>query len=185
MTVDQVLAFTVSDTKLLAGIKDEGVFLTTNNGVNWIEINEGLLATDVRSLGISDTNLFAGTREGVWRRTLYEIIVSAEELPNHLPSSFSLFQNYPNPFNPSTKIRFTIPNVIASGAMQSQLVILKVYDVLGNEIETLVNEEKPAGTSEIEFDSHSGSVRILPSGVYFYRLTAGDFIMTKKMILLR
>jgi hypothetical protein len=98
---------------------------------------------------------------------------------------FGLEQNYPNPFNPSTKIKYTIPSVIASETKQSQLVTLKVYDVLGNEIATLVNEEKPAGSYEVEFESHSGSVRNLSSGIYFYKLQAGSFIETKKMLLMK
>ena len=83
------------------------------------------------------------------------------------PSVFSLEQNYPNPFNPSTKIKFSIP--------QSSDVVLKVYDILGNEIETLVNEEKPAGKYEVEFNASD-----LPSGVYFYRLKAETFFESKK-----
>jgi len=93
---------------------------------------------------------------------------------------FSVAQNYPNPFNPSTKIKFTISSVIASGAKQSQPITLKVYDILGNEVATLVNEEKPAGTYEVEFNATS-----LPSGVYFYQLKTGSFVETKKMVLLK
>jgi len=98
-------------------------------------------------------------------------LVSIEENPV-IVNEFKLHQNYPNPFNPTTAIRFTI---------------LKVYDVLGNEIATLVNEEKPAGEYEVEFNanSHSGEVRNLPSGIYFYRLQAGFFIEIKKMILIK
>jgi len=96
------------------------------------------------------------------------------------PKEFVLYQNYPNPFNPSTTIKFTVPSVIASGAKQSQLVTLKVYDILGNEIATLVNEEKQPGVYEVEFD---GS--LLASGMYVYKLQAGTFIQTKKMILLK
>jgi hypothetical protein len=93
------------------------------------------------------------------------------------PLEFTLEQNFPNPFNPSTKIKYSIP--------QSSQVQIKVFDVLGNEIEILVNKEKPAGTYEVEFNSHSGEVRNLPSGVYFYQLKAREFISTKKMILIR
>ena len=107
-------------------------------------------------------------------------------------SSFILSQNYPNPFNPSTKIKFTIPaglNPLMGGDERGGLVTLKVYDVLGNEIATLINEEKPAGEYEVEFNSHSGlpsgKVRNLPSRVYFYQLRSGNFVETKKMILLR
>ncbi|MBK9099102.1 MAG: agmatine deiminase family protein [bacterium] len=99
---------------------------------------------------------------------------------NSQPEEFYLSQNYPNPFNPSTKIKFTLPSVIASGAKQSQFVFLKVYDILGNEVATLVNEERPAGTYEVNFDAAE-----LPSGVYFYQLKANSFIETKKMLLLK
>ena len=87
-------------------------------------------------------------------------------------SEFRLQQNYPNPFNPSTNIQYAIGS--------RQFVSLKVYDILGREIATLVNEEKPAGNYELEFDGTA-----LPSGVYFYQLKAGNFVETKKMILIR
>ena len=102
----------------------------------------------------------------------------------NLHHSFELFQNYPNPFNPTTKIKFTIPAVIASEAKQSQLVTLKVYDVLGNEITTLVNEVLPAGEYEIEFSPES-SIKHPASGIYFYQLKAGSFIQTKKMLMIK
>ena len=85
---------------------------------------------------------------------------------------FSLKQNYPNPFNPSTVIRYQLP-------VNSQ-VLLKVYDVLGNEISTLVNEEKPADSYDVEFKASQ-----LSSGIYLYKLTAGSFVETKKMILIK
>jgi len=87
-------------------------------------------------------------------------------------SDFALHQNFPNPFNPSTKIRFSVP--------QSSNVIIKVFDILGNEIETLVNEEKPIGIYELTWYAEQ-----LPSGIYFYRLQAGSFVETKKMVLLK
>ena len=187
MTATDVDAFTVYGTKLFAGTTDGGVFLTTNNGATWIGINGGLLATNVWSLGILDTNLFAGTTEGVWRRPLPDFVVSAEELTNQLPTCFSLYQNYPNPFNPTTRIKFQIADF--------EFVNLKVYDALGNEISTLVNEQKPAGNYQVEFNGTD-----LPSGIYFYQLKAGNpssslrtgeggsgqgFVETKKMVLLK
>jgi len=100
------------------------------------------------------------------------------EVEINSPTIFSLEQNYPNPFNPSTSIQYAISS--------SQFVTLKVYDVLGKEITTLVSEEKSAGSYEVEFSSaetlHATS---LPSGVYFYRLKAGDYIETKKMVLMK
>ncbi|MBK9098053.1 MAG: T9SS type A sorting domain-containing protein [bacterium] len=115
--------------------------------------------------------------------------VFSEEKRNEFPEEFTLYQNYPNPFNPSTIIRFSITSVIASGVKQSQLVTLKVYDVLGKEVATLVDEEKPAGIYEVEFNtiSHSGQFGIsdLPSGIYFYQLKAGEYVESKKMLLIK
>jgi len=96
------------------------------------------------------------------------------------PNQFVLEQNYPNPFNPTTKIKYEIPSVIANEVKQSQSITLKVYDILGNEVVTLVNEQKPAGTYNVEFVGTG-----LPSGVYFYQLKAGDYLNTKKMVLLK
>jgi hypothetical protein len=98
----------------------------------------------------------------------------------NLPTEFSLSQNYPNPFNPNTKIKYTVPSVTLRQAQSDILVTIKVFDVLGNEIETLVNEEKPAGEYEVEFNGTNH-----PSGIYFYQLKAGDFVQTRKMILLK
>jgi photosystem II stability/assembly factor-like uncharacterized protein len=95
-----------------------------------------------------------------------------EEQIDVMPTESLLAQNYPNPFNPTTIIQYAISS--------RQLVTLKVYDVLGNEIETLVNQEKPAGTYEVTWIAAS-----LPSGVYFYQIRTGDFVQTKKMILLK
>ncbi len=98
---------------------------------------------------------------------------------NIQPTEFNLEQNYPNPFNPSTKIRYTIPNVTLS-EVEGSRVQIKVFDVLGKEVATLINEEKPAGVYEVDFNANG-----LSSGVYFYQLRSGDFIQTNKMILLR
>jgi photosystem II stability/assembly factor-like uncharacterized protein len=105
---------------------------------------------------------------------------------------FSLEQNYPNPFNPSTIIKYTFPNVETRHASSPQVVTLKVYDLLGREIVTLVNEEKPAGEYEIEFSVGQESFPVLPSGVYFYQLKvypanggAGEFVETRKMVLIK
>jgi hypothetical protein len=107
-------------------------------------------------------------------------ITSIDSESGGIVNEFVLEQNYPNPFNPSTKIRYSIPTVIASEAKQSSLVTLKVYDVLGNEVATLVNEEQSAGSYEVDFNAAR-----LSSGIYFYKLHAGLFVETKKMILLK
>jgi hypothetical protein len=107
------------------------------------------------------------------------VSVESEQFP---ADNFSLSQNYPNPFNPSTKIKFTIPQTDSPllGGARGGLVTLKIYDVLGNEVATLVNEEKPAGEYEVEFNATG-----LPSGIYFYTLKTGNFSDTKKLILLK
>jgi len=110
---------------------------------------------------------FEGTFE---YSNIFEISIDA-------PEEFSLEQNYPNPFNPVTKIKYEIPGQARN---DNAAVTLKVYDVLGDEVATLVNEEKPLGTYEVDFDATG-----LPSGIYFYQLKAGSFVETKKMVLLR
>jgi hypothetical protein len=87
-------------------------------------------------------------------------------------TQYELLQNYPNPFNPTTTINYQLP--------QAGFVTLKVYDVLGNEIETLVNEEKPAGTYKLTWDAEN-----LPGGVYFYRIRTESYTKTRKMVLLK
>ena len=109
-----------------------------------------------------------------------------ETANSSLPTQLLLSQNYPNPFNPVTKIKYAIPtspfnpSPYQGEGNRERFVTLKVYDILGREVATLVNEEKPAGSYEIEFDGNH-----LSSGVYFYQLKAGNFISTKKMTLLQ
>jgi hypothetical protein len=116
----------------------------------------------------------------LWETGEFQDFPTSVEPVSDLPLSYELTQNYPNPFNPSTKIRYTIPFVKLSGNEGSVLVTMKVYDILGNEVVTLVNEEKVAGTYEVEFSAAN-----LASGIYIYRLQASEFTDTKKMVLLR
>jgi hypothetical protein len=108
---------------------------------------------------------------------LYNQVTSVENDVNNLPEEFTLLQNYPNPFNPNTKIKYSIP--------KSSNVVIKVFDVLGNEVATLVDEYKPAGIYEVEFSVGQESIPVITSGVYFYQLKVGSFIQTKKMLLLK
>ncbi|WP_290660526.1 MULTISPECIES: T9SS type A sorting domain-containing protein [Ignavibacterium] len=143
---------------------------------NWIAPSNWLVkayqpskAVDLSLLGIPPFFIPGRTID------LIDQIVGVDDKPIAV-NDFVLYQNYPNPFNPSTKIRFNIPDV---GSELAQTT-LKVYDVLGNEVATLVDEYREAGRYEIEFDASS-----LTSGVYFYRLRIGDFSETKSMILLK
>ena len=102
------------------------------------------------------------------------------ENSGNIPIEYELYQNYPNPFNPTTAIKFSIPSVETGHAPSLQHITLKVYDILGNEIATLVNEDKSPGTYSIKFDGNG-----LPSGIYFYKLNTGNFSETKKMLLVK
>jgi hypothetical protein len=136
----------------------------------------------VVNIDADSTYLYAVTLGGgVYRRDINNIL-AVKTISSKIPSGFSLGQNYPNPFNPSTKISWQSP--------VSSHQTLKVYDVLGNEVTTLLDEYKPAGTYEVEFSAKGGSASggnayDLPSGIYFYKLQAGGFIETKKMILIK
>jgi len=175
LTNTDVRSFTVKGANIFAGTLG-GVFQSTNNGTNWNAISTGLANDTVLALAYSSYNLIAGTSgAAAWRRPLSEIISSVEESNLDIPEKYSLGQNYPNPFNPTTEIRFTITD--------SRFTTLKVYDLLGREVASLINEMKQPGTYIIQWDaSASGG---LSSGVYFYRLCAGSFTETKKLLLLR
>jgi hypothetical protein len=160
---------------IFAGTSSQGVYYSKDNGENWTPINSGLNTLDVKALSFNSYDeLIAGTERGGVYRSLNPS--STEEINNN-PANFILSQNYPNPFNPSTNIQYAIGS--------RQFVQLKVYDVLGNEIATLVNEYKsPAGEYEVEFNPAS-IIKNPASGVYFYQLKAGNYLETKKMILLK
>lgn len=156
----------------------------SDNGLSWTDIVHKINGTG----GIEKYDVQAAARYirfyGIqratdWGYSLYEVEVFnlpavdlKDETNDNLPQDFMLENNYPNPFNPTTRISWQSP----VGSRQ----ILKVFDVLGKEIATLVNEDKTAGYHSVDFDASN-----LPSGVYFYRLIAGNFVDTKKMILLR
>ncbi|TFH43202.1 MAG: T9SS type A sorting domain-containing protein, partial [ANME-2 cluster archaeon] len=127
------------------------------------------ISPDGRFIAGNGTNAISGLDEG------FLIDTSGVTLVDHLDSSpaiFALYQNFPNPFNPVTKIRYQIQD--------SELVKLKVYDISGKEVITLVNENKAAGSYEVDFIA-----TLLPSGTYFYRLQAGPFSEIKKMLLIK
>ena len=166
-----------NDSKHVYVGNDLGVHVSTEGGKNWKPFMYGLPAAVIAmdlNITIANNVLRVATHgNGVYERKLFSTIISSIDDSKFGVEDFRLAQNYPNPFNPTTNITYTLP--------QLSFVTLKVYDVLGNEIITLVNEEKVTGTYEIEFDSSE-----LTSGVYFYRLQAGQgFVETKKMILIK
>ncbi|MFZ1323518.1 MAG: T9SS type A sorting domain-containing protein [Ignavibacteria bacterium] len=141
---------------------------TTNGGTNWHLAGWGENVNRFRFF--SDTLGYAvGDRVYKYSRGT----VGINQISSEVPETFKLHQNYPNPFNPNTIINYELQ-------VTSDLVSLKIFDVLGNEVDELVNEKQNAGSYSVEFDGSN-----LPSGVYFYKLEAGDFIETKRMILLK
>ena len=172
-----------SNNKIFAGTDTSGIFFSTDDGETWKQINSGLTNLHMETLSIDDDGfIFVGTQQGIFKST-NSTLTSVYESKNSLLINFSLQQNYPNPFNPITTIRYSIPaetGYSAEGGQSLQYVTLKVYDLLGREITTLVNEEKSPGNYEVKFDGTN-----LPSGVYFYRLQAGLFSQTKKFTLIK
>ncbi|MDP4117261.1 MAG: T9SS type A sorting domain-containing protein [Bacteroidota bacterium] len=167
-----VRSLVIYGTNFFAGT-DAGIYLSTNNGTGWTAVNTGLRDTNVIKLAISGNYLFECTMgNGIWRRPLSEMVTSVEPSSKDMPSDFGLGQNYPNPFNPSTTINYQLP--------KSEQVTIKVYDMLGNEVKTLVNDYKSAGNYTINFDGSK-----LGSGMYIYRITAGGYTSAKKMILIK
>ncbi len=150
------------------------IFKTTNAGLNWFtQFHQNGIV--VNSIFIKDENnlWFGGTNNSIYKTTNGGGIISAiNSISSSIPEGFSLKQNYPNPFNPATKINFDLKN--------SAFAMLRVYDITGREVRTLVNEKLTAGSYTYDFNAIE-----LPSGVYFYQLQADGFIETKKMILLK
>lgn len=146
---------------------------TTNGGSNWTDqMNSslgGLYSVDFIN---NNTGWTCGYLGRLFHTTTGGFLLGVHSVSGEIPVEFSLKQNYPNPFNPSTKINYSIP--------KSQFTILKIYDELGNEVATLVNQQQSAGSYEVDFNGSS-----LPSGVYFYKLQSENFSETKRMTLIK
>jgi len=173
-----IQSLTFSGSYLFAGT-NEGIYLSVNNGTNWLRKNQGFNFNPIiHTIYSKDNFIFCGAGgRSVWRRSLSEII-EVKNTSSVVPDKFSLSQNYPNPFNPTTNIKYQITNNL--------LVTIKVFDILGKEIETLVNEKLNAGEYEVQFPNDQLANVQLPSGFYFYSLfVEGNLIDTKKMILLK
>ena len=162
------------------------IYSTTNSGLSWNSLQSpSTLSTVIEkieffnsnvSFGINRNHIYKTTNGWVTYSIVDSIVTDVNEFQN-LPMKYFLEQNYPNPFNPNTKIKFTVPQ---DEKQETRNVTLKVYDVLGNEVATLVNEAKPAGTYEVNYEAPG-----ISSGIYFYQLRSGQSIQTKKMILIK
>lgn len=158
---------------------DFGVYYTTNSGTSWSRLGNGMPYVPVLDFSYFNNGTKRLLRAATHGRSAFEInlndiltSIDVEEYSPITPTQFSLEQNYPNPFNPATIIKFSVP--------QKSFVSLKIFDVLGKEVQTLVEEEKSEGTYEVTFDAAN-----LPSGVYFYTMQTDNFLSTKKLIVLK
>jgi hypothetical protein len=125
---------------------------------------------------IKDKNIWVTGNYGLLLKSKDSILTSVEE-KNTVPQNLILHQNYPNPFNPTTNIEYSIPSNVK---LETSNINLKIYDVLGREIKTLVNEIQKPGNYKIQFDGSN-----LSSGVYYYRIKYDSFVQTRKMLLLK
>jgi photosystem II stability/assembly factor-like uncharacterized protein len=157
----------------------EGIIAyTTDGGENLIFQRSSTANPLLSSSFIGESKIWVVGENGtILKNDSVNIITNKNGIKTEVISNYFLSQNYPNPFNPSTKIKFEIPD---QNRNDNAIVTLKIYDILGREIATLVNEEKPAGEYEVEFDGSN-----LTSGVYFYQLKAGSFVETRKMVLIK
>ena len=172
LTDDRVYTICINnDGRIFCGTERNGVFSSDNNGDEWTELNSGLFSMDVRCLALNPSDrLFAGTYgDGVFRSTQ---VTHADEPEEPLPAKFILKQNYPNPFNTKTNIGYVLPE-------QSD-VRLDVYNLKGQKVEKLINSGEDAGYHSVQWDASGYS-----SGLYFYKLTAGNVSLTKRMVLLK
>ena len=152
------------------------IYHSTNAGQSWIVKNQGFGSNvpTFTCLYIANEYVYAGTySNNIWKRS-YQDLIGIQNVSEEIPSSYSLSQNYPNPFNPTTKVKFSI--------VKSGNVKLIVYDVMGREVQTLVNERLQAGTYETVFDADRN---VLNSGIFFCTLTTEGFSKTIKMTLIK
>jgi hypothetical protein len=160
------------DADFIYAASDSGVFLSSNRGDTWDLLIDGLDTPNVKALALSPRGyLFAITGTGRLYRSVQSVTsVKHDEAGN--PRRFSLMQNYPNPFNPTTTITFSAPH--------RSTVSLRVFDVLGREVATLLSGQVETGTVSVNWDTQHAA-----SGVYFYRLDAEGYLETKMMLLLK
>jgi hypothetical protein len=173
---NRVNSFLTDGQNLFAGTSGPSrghVFLSRKDSNDWVAVDAGLPEGSVYALAKSGSFLFAGTYGfGIWKRPISEMVTAIYAKVPAMPSRVSIAQNYPNPFNPSTTIKYDLP--------MSAEVRVSVYDLLGREVSVLVNDRREAGVHEVKFDGSN-----LASGVYFYRLQTGDFVATKRLLLLK
>lgn len=167
-------ALSVFNSNIFVATNNSKIYLSTNDGTNWSDVSAGLPANiGVDEITSNSTHAFAMVYQtgAVYRRPLTELI-GIQPISSEIPKQYSLSQNYPNPFNPVTNINFDIKS--------KGFVKLAIFNSLGQEIANIVNEELSVGKYKADWNASN-----YPSGVYYYKITAGDFSETKKMILIK
>ena len=174
-----ILCFAMHYAKLFAGNSAGYISLSNSNGLVWKNLPPPLTNQAIYSLALNNSYIFAGTGGGVWRLKYPETTTNVENF-KEAPAGFALKQNFPNPFNPSTTIKYNLPSSRQGEDSGVRFVSLKIYNLLGKEVATLVNEQQTPGNYEVKFNGSN-----LASGVYIYRLQAGNFVSAKKLMLLK
>lgn len=178
-----ITTLATSGSTVFVGTQNMGIFKSTNNGLAWYGVGMGILpvggdtsAAWIHAIICNNTYAFCAPEygnngRGIYRRPLSEL-TAIKEINSEIPEIYSLSQNYPNPFNPSTIIKYDLS--------KSSAVKLIIYDAVGREVKTLVNENQNAGSYKVEFDGSN-----LSSGLYYYKIQSGEFTQTKKMVLIK
>lgn len=158
---------------------DLGVFSTTNGGTNWVQDVSGMANVPVLDIDYraSDNRIFAATHGRSMYSAVLPGVTSVDKYDNSVPDKFMLTQNYPNPFNPFTNFRYSIP--------QAENVKVSIYNINGEIVAEVVNEFQSAGTYEVSWNGKNSLGQQLASGTYIYKVQAGDYVSSKKMILLK
>jgi photosystem II stability/assembly factor-like uncharacterized protein len=166
-----ILSFAKHDSSLYAGDFIGNIYKSNPDGSSWVQLPISLTDHSINALALNESYIFVCTGDGIWRLKYPEGITTVDDI-SEVPTGFVLEQNYPNPFNPSTIIEYELPS--------SSFVNLKVYNSLGEEVATLVNEIKSPGRYKVEFNGKD-----LSSGIYFYLLNTEKFSQSKKMIMIK
>ncbi|MCF8261567.1 MAG: T9SS type A sorting domain-containing protein [Melioribacteraceae bacterium] len=164
---------------------EDGVFSNEKMADRWISYNSGLMSGTVASIIVlEDGTVFLSTDDGIVYKSLDQITSISTGVSVNNPTELMLMQNYPNPFNPTTTIKFNIPVAVdhasPAGRYQSARTILRIYNALGEQVSELLNQELESGSYSVEFKASN-----LSSGIYFYKLSSGNFDQIRKMILMK
>jgi photosystem II stability/assembly factor-like uncharacterized protein len=170
---ENISSFSVNNLNhIFASSTSNGVYRSIDNGNSWISINDGLSSLSVSSLYLNGSQyLFSGCSSGYVYKTTSSTI-GIKNISSDIPDKYLLSQNYPNPFNPTTNIKFDLS--------KNSFVKLKIFDILGKEVETLVDKKLDAGSYSVDWNASQ-----YPSGIYFYRLQTDDYNETIRMALIK